>query len=100
MFKNKEIKDAQGNFIHLERPEFDEPVLIRNRKVVNEEGYRIYLERIKQNKYVPTVEDKEKALEVQKTAESLLLEAEKKKNQELEDRLLRLEKLLENGNRN
>lgn len=81
MHKDREIKDAKGNFIHLEKPEFG--VLIRDRQIVNEEGYRTYVERQKQNALAPVKADPALA-EQTKQEESKLQD---KKYEELEKKV-------------
>ncbi len=64
MNKNREIKRPNGQYILLERAEFaPDSVLIKGGKVVNEKGYKIYLERQKQAHYVPTEADIARAKE-------------------------------------
>lgn len=72
MRKSREIKDAKGNYILLERPEYNPSVLIRGGKVVNEEGYKLFLERQKQDRYVPTQADREQAKAKAQKAEELV----------------------------
>lgn len=81
MHKDREIKDAKGNIIHLEKPEFG--VLIRNRQIVNEDGYRVYMERQRLNALAPVKADPA-LVEQTKQEESKLQD---KKYEELEKKV-------------
>lgn len=83
MQKSREIKNAKGEYILLERPEYNPSVLIRGGKVVNEEGYKLFLERQKQDKYVPTQADREEARAKAEKAEKVI-------NSRLEDKVDKL----------
>lgn len=101
MNRNIERRKANGEIYYLELAEFaPNPVIIKNSTIVNQEAWNILQERKKQNSYTPTQEDKQRAENTQKQLESIELEKERKKNQELEERLTKLEKLLQNGEKN
>ena len=94
--RNIERRKANGQLYYLELGEFyPKQIIIKNGEIVNEEAWAILEERKKQNSYIPTPEDKERAEHTAKQLENIELEKEKEKNKALEDRLLRLEKLLD-----
>lgn len=98
MNRDREIKNARGEYIHLEVSNIKPSVLIRGGQVVNEEGYKIWVERQKQNAYVPTGKELETIKEKAKERENQELEIERKKNKELEERLSKLEELMTKKN--
>lgn len=98
MNRDREIKKANGQYLHLEVSNIKPSILIKNGIVVNEEGYKIWLERQKQNKYVPTGKDLEMIKEKAKDRENQELEIEREKNKKLEERLNNLEALINKKN--
>lgn len=99
--RNIERRKANGQLYYLELGEFaPKQVIIKNGEIVNPEAWAILEERKKQNSYVPTPDDKARAEQTAKELENLELAKEKEKNKELEERLLKLEKLLINGKEN
>lgn len=99
--RNIERRKANGQLYYLELGEFTpKQVIVKDGVIVNPDAWKIIEERKKQNAYIPTPEDKQKAEQTAKELENLELTKEKEKNKELEERLLRLEKLLINGKEN
>lgn len=100
MNRNIERRKANGELYYLELGEFyPNHLIIKNGQIVNQEAWNIIQERKKQANYIPTEEDKQRALNTQKQLENIELEKEKQKNKELEERLSKLEKLI-NGKEN
>lgn len=99
--RNIERRKANGQLYYLELGEFaPNQIIVKNGEIVNHEAWKILEERKKQNAYTPTPEDKQRAEQTAKELEDLELTKEKAKNKELEERLLKLEKLLLNGKEN
>lgn len=95
MNRNIERRKANGEIYYLELGEFyPNHIIIKNGQVLNQEALDIIRERKKQASYVPTAEDKQRAENTQKQLENIELEKEKQKNKELEERLNKLEKLI------
>jgi len=83
------MKASNGRYILLEDPELG--VLIKDGNVVNEDAYKIWAERQKQSKYVPTQQDRNRAKEAKKAEAELLAE----ENAELKSKVDHMESMLE-----
>lgn len=95
MLRNIERRKASGEIYYLELGEFyPNHIIIKNGQVLNQEALDILKERKKQASYVPTPDDKLRAENTQKQLENIELEKEKEKNKALEERLNKLEKLI------
>lgn len=55
MHRDKEIRNSKGGLIHLEKPKYG--IMIKDGVVVNEEAYKLFMERMEQNKVAPTAVD-------------------------------------------
>ena len=78
MNKDREMRDAKGNIMHLEKPGLG--VLIRGGKVVNEENYAIFVERQKQNTLAPKSTDPALAEQVRKQEAEILAKKDERIN--------------------
>lgn len=91
MHKDREMRNARGDLILLEKPGYG--VMIKDGVIVNEEAYKLFRERQKQNAVAPTQTDPALAEQTKKQEEELL--SGNKKVQELEEKVDKLTSALE-----
>lgn len=91
MHKDREIRNANGQLILLEKPGYG--VMIKDGVIVNQEQYNLFMERQKQNSLAPSTSDRALAEETKKQEAELL--GSKNKINELEQKVDKLTSVLE-----